>query len=172
MGDQVAGALERAHLHEHLERLVQERPAALEAEIVERKRIEKEQARLVAIIEATPDMVATGSPDAIALYCNPAGLRMLAFETGQDVSNMNINTMYPDLVSTMIREQAIPHAIEHGSWSGEAVLLRRDGREIPVSQVIIAHRGGDGSVEYLSTIARDITLQKEHEERITRPNRV
>ncbi|HUX23209.1 MAG TPA: response regulator, partial [Burkholderiales bacterium] len=130
IGNQVAVALERAHLHEHLERLVQERTAALEAEIVERKRIEKEQARLVAIIEATPDMVATGSLDAKALYCNPAGLRMLGFETGQGISEINIKTMYPNSVSIMVREQAIPHAIEHGSWSGEAVLLRCDGREI------------------------------------------
>ena len=38
--------------------------------------------------------------------------------------------------------------------------------------MIIAHKGPDGSVEYLSTIARDITLQKEHEKRITRLNRV
>ncbi|HUX25213.1 MAG TPA: GAF domain-containing protein, partial [Burkholderiales bacterium] len=172
IGNQVAVALERAHLHEHLESLVQERTAALEAEIVERKRIEKEQARLVAIIEATPDLVATGSPDASALYCNPAGLRMLGFDPGKDISKMTINTLYPDRVAAMVREQAIPHAIEHGSWSGEAVVLRRDGREIPVSQVIIAHRGDDGSVEYLSTIARDITLQKEHEKRITRLNRV
>jgi diguanylate cyclase (GGDEF)-like protein/PAS domain S-box-containing protein len=172
VGNQVAVAMQRAHLQEHLERLVRDRTAALEAEIVERTRIEREQARLVAIIEATPDMVATGSPDAKALYCNPAGLRMLGFETGQDISEMNINRMYPNSVGTMVREEAIPHAIEHGAWSGEAVLLRRDGREIPVSQVIIAHRGGNGSVEYLSTIARDITLQKEHEKRITRLNRV
>jgi PAS domain S-box-containing protein len=41
-----------------------------------------------------------------------------------------------------------------------------------VSQVIIAHKGDSGAVEYLSTIARDITLRKEHENRITRLNRV
>lgn len=164
---------ELEHLNEHLEVLVQERTAELEAEIVERKRIEKEQARLVAIIEATPDMVATGSVDGFhPLYCNQAGLHMLGFETGQNFSNMNIYRMYPDRVSTMVREQAIPHAIEHGTWSGETALLGRDGREIPVSQVFIAHKGPDGSLEYLSTIARDITLQKENEKRITRQNRM
>ena len=166
VGNQVAVALERAHLHEHLERLVQQRTAALEAEIVERKRIEQEQARLVAIIEATPDMVATSSADGKTLYCNPAGLRMLGGETGQDVSQINIDTLYPSRVATVVQEQAIPHAIECGSWSGETVFLRRDGCEIPVSQVIIAHRGSDGSVEYLSTIARDITQGKDAEQQI------
>ena len=172
VGNQLAVALERARLHEHLDRLVQERTAALEAEIVERKQIEKKQARLVAIIEATPDMVATGSPEGNTHYCNPAGTRMLGCETGQDISEINLNTLYPDRVATLIREQAIPHAIEHGSWSGETTFIQRHGREIPVSQVIIAHRGGDGSVEYLSTIARDITLQKEYEKRIARLNRL
>ena len=79
VGNQVAVAMERASLHEHLEQLVEERTAALTAEIAERKRIQEEQARLVAIIEATPDMVATSSPDGRVFYYNRAGLRMLGF---------------------------------------------------------------------------------------------
>src|SRR5665647_800412 len=172
VGNQVAVALERAHLHEHLERLVQERTAALELEIVERKRIEKDQARLVAIIEATPDMVATGDPNGHALYYNRAGLRMLGFEPGLDPAVVRFLDTHSDWAAKLVMEEGIPHAIEHGTWSGETALLRQDGREIPISQVIIAHKAPDGSVEYLSTIARDITLQKESEKRITRLNRV
>ncbi len=168
----VRNLLRLKEFSDHLEQLVKDKTAKLEAELLERKRIENEQARLVAIIEATPDMVATGDPRANALYCNPAGLRMLGFNAGQDVSAININSLYPDRVAKLIREQAIPHALEHGSWSGETAFRRRDGQEIPVSQVIIAHRGGNGSVEYLSTIARDITLQKQHEKQIMRLNRV
>ncbi|MFA5909147.1 MAG: response regulator [Vicinamibacterales bacterium] len=172
VGNQVAVALERAHLHEHLERLVHERTAALEAEIVERKRIEKEQARLVAIIEATPDLVATGGPNGHVLYYNRAGLRMLGFEPGLDPSTVRFLDTHPEWAAKLVAETGIPHAIEHGAWSGETALLRRDGHEIPVSQAIIAHKRPDGSVEYLSTIARDITQQKKHEKIITRLNRV
>jgi len=172
VGNQVAAALERAHLREHLERLVQERTAALEAEIVERKRIEKEQARLTAILEATPDFVATGDLDGHALYVNPAGLRMIGCEPGQDLSALGVGAGHPDWALKLMRETGIPHAIEHGTWSGESAFQRPGVGEIPISQVIIAHKGESGSVEYLSTIARDITLRKEHEERITRLNRV
>jgi len=172
IGNQVAVALERARLHEHLEQLVEQRTAALTAEIAERKRIEQEQARLVAIIEATPDFVATGSPDGRVFYYNQAGLRMLGFEPGQDLSAMRIAETHPEWAAKLVLEEGIPHAIEHGTWSGETALLRRDGREIPVSQVIIAHKGESGTVEYLSTIARDITLRKENEKRISRLNRV
>jgi len=164
VGNQVAVALERAHLHEHLERLVQERTAALEAEIGERKRIEKEQARLVAIIEATPDFVATGQMDGPVLYVNPAGLRMLGYESGQDLSVLRWGAGHPDWALKLLRETGVPHAIEHGIWSGETAFLRPDGREMPVLQVVIAHKGPDGSLEYLSTIARDISERKRMEE--------
>ena len=160
----VRNLLRLKEFSDHLEQLVEERTAKLEAEIVERKRIEKEQARLVAIIEATPDMVATGDPNGHVLYYNRAGLRMLGFEPGLDVSTVRILDTHPEWAAKLVAETGIPHAIEHGTWSGETALLRRDGREIPISQVIIAHKGSDGSVEYLSTIARDISVRKQAEE--------
>ncbi len=172
IGNQVAVALERARLREHLERLVQERTARLEAEIEERKRIEKDQARLVAIVEATPDFVASGDPSGRVFYCNRAGLRMLGFEAEQDISALHVGQGHPEWAERLVREQGIPYAVEHGTWSGETAFLRRDGGEVPLSQVIIAHRDEAGAVEYISTIARDVTRRKEYEKRITRLNRV
>ena len=172
VGNQVAVAMERARLHEHLEQLVKERTAALTAEIAERKRIQEEQARLVAIIEATPDMVATGSPDGRVFYYNRAGLRMLGFEPEQDLSMVRIAETHTEWAAKLVLEEGIPHAIKYGTWSGETALLRRDGHEIPVSQVILAHKGSDGTVEYLSTIGRDITLRKVQESKIARLNRI
>jgi diguanylate cyclase (GGDEF)-like protein len=46
VGNQVAVALERAHLHEHMERLVAQRTAALSAEVEERTRAEARVTRL------------------------------------------------------------------------------------------------------------------------------
>ena len=172
VGNQVAVAMERARLHEHLEQLVEERTAALTAEIAERKCIQEEQARLVAILEATPDFVATGDLDGHTLYINQAGLRMLGYEPGQDISELRVGAGHPDWALELVRETGIPHAIEHGTWSGETAFLRPDGNEIAVLQVIIAHKRPDGSAEYLSTIARDITQRKASEARIARLNRI
>ena len=172
VGHQVGIALERARLHEHLEQLVEERTVALTMEIAERKRIQEEQARLVAIIEATPDLIGTATPDGRLLYTNQAGLRMLGYELGQDVSAISIHECHPEWAGKLVLETGIPHAIEHGVWSSETALLQRDGHEIPVLQVIIAHKNKNGSVEYLSTIARDITQRKANEARIMRLNRV
>ena len=172
VGNQVAVALERARLHENLEQLVKERTAKLEAEIAERKRIEKQQARLVAIIEATPDMVAISDPDGNALYVNRSGLRMLGYEAEKDPRALRIRDAHPEWAARLVLEQGIPHAIGHGTWSGETAFRQPNGREIPISQVIIAHKGASGSVEYLSTIARDITERKEQEAKVMRLNRV
>jgi PAS domain S-box-containing protein len=60
-------------------------------------------------------------------------------------------------------DEGIPFAIKHGSWNGETVIRRRDGTEIPVSQVIVAHRGEDGEIAFLSTIVRDISRLVEAE---------
>src|SRR5581483_1234006 len=51
-------------------------------------------------------------------------------------------------------------------WSGETALRDRSGAEIPVSQVIVAHRTPGGTVEFLSTIARDISDRIRTEERL------
>ena len=155
-----------------LEEQVRKRTAKLIVEIAERKRIEEEQARLVAIIEATSDMVATGDSNGHVLYYNPAGLRMLGFEPGLDVSTVRYLDTHPEWAAKLVAETGIPHAIEHGTWSGETALLNRDGLEIPVLQVIIAHKGPDGALEYLSTIVRDITQRKEQELRVARLNRI
>ncbi|MGL4881999.1 MAG: ATP-binding protein, partial [Waterburya sp.] len=58
----------------------------------------------------------------------------------------------------------IPTAIAQGSWLGETALLTQDGQEIPVSQLILAHKSSAGSIEYISTTMRDLTQQKQAEQ--------
>jgi PAS domain-containing protein len=63
----------------------------------------------------------------------------------------------------LIANQGIPSAIHDGIWIGETALLRQDGVEIPVSQMIIAHQSPNGDVEYFSTLMRDISDRKQAE---------
>ena len=172
VGNQIAVALARAQLHEHMERLVEERTAALSAEIAERKPFEEQQARLVAILEATPDFVATGDSDGRVFFINQAGQRMLGYGTDQAVSEVSIGDGYSDWARKLVLETGMPSARRHGTWSGETAFVAQDGREIPISQVIIAHPGKDSATEYFSTIGRDITDLKRQEARIRRLNRV
>jgi PAS domain S-box-containing protein len=171
VGNQIAVALERAMLHGHLEQLVDERTSALTMEIAERKRIQEQQSRLIAIIEATPDLIGTAMPDGRLLYVNQAGMRMMGVKA-DELPTLRIQDAHPEWAGKLVQKEGIPHALSHGFWSGETALLGPDGREIPVLQVILVHKGADGTVAYLSTIARDITQRKASEARIARLNRI
>jgi len=164
VGNQVAIALGRAQLLQDLEHEVLRRTADLAAEAAGRERAEETRRRLTAILEATTDFVAMGHADGRVEYYNRAARRMLGIVEREDISTIRIADTHPAWAARLVLEEAIPAAIRDGIWSGETALLGRDGREIPVLQVIIAHRTAEGRIEFLSTIARDITERKRAEE--------
>lgn len=126
---------------------------------------EEARERLAAILEATSDCVAMFEPDGGLIYLNAAG-RALTGLADRDLGTVNVLSMHPHSSRQAIEENAWPAAKEQGLWHGETSLLAADGTEVPMSQVIIAHHGADGEMEYLSTIARDIRERKAYEERI------
>jgi PAS domain S-box-containing protein len=132
----------------------------LAIEITERKSAQETQERLVSILEATSDLVGMTDPSGNIIYLNRAGLSMFGVEHLDAVGQRR----HPEWAARLIAETGIPTAIAEGAWSGESALLDANGRETPVSQVILAHRDRDGRLEYLSTIARDITGRKQAEE--------
>ncbi|MDZ4342870.1 MAG: PAS domain S-box protein, partial [Candidatus Binatia bacterium] len=137
---------------------------AIKQNITERKRAEKERQRHVSIIEGTTDLVGIADPAGRLFYLNKNGRKMLGISEDEDISGSQVADNHPEPARKLVFEEAIPTAIREGAWSGENILLTRDGREIPVSQMILAHRAPAGSVEFLSTIIRDITERKRAEE--------
>ena len=137
-----------------------------------RRNIEQAQARLIAILEATPDMVGIADTQGRPIYLNAGGRRMLGIGDGDELPANAIAEGRPPTERERISTVVIPAAIRDGVWSGESIFLARDGREVPVSQVVIAHKDAEGNLQYLSIIARDITEHKEQQAKIERLNRV
>lgn len=155
---------------DHLERLVSERTAELEKsnallqqQIAERKQAEIERLRLAAVLENTSDLVATARPDGRLTYINEAGRHMLGWDADEDIQTLNLRDAHRETDLQIIENEGIPTAVRCGLWRGESVALCRDGQTLPTSQVIMAHRGENGEVAYLSTIMRDMTEQKQAE---------
>jgi PAS domain S-box-containing protein len=135
-------------------------------DISDRKRLESEQQRLLDVLEATPDYIGIASANGKILWHNKH-LR----ELRQDlVSHKNISECHPAWVNEIILNQVFPILMEQGSWSGELALLDSHGKEIPVSQVIIAHKSKSGEIQYISTIMRDISDRKAYEEHLEKNN--
>jgi diguanylate cyclase (GGDEF)-like protein/PAS domain S-box-containing protein len=137
----------------------------LEAKVRERT---QELSRLVSILEATTDLVGTMDVVGGPPYLNRAGRKMLSIGEDEQIGRRSVLDFYPAWAASTIEQRALPSSLENGSWQGETALLTRDGKEIPVSQVILAHRASDGSPQFYSTIARDISERKEFESKLIR----
>jgi PAS domain S-box-containing protein len=127
---------------------------------------EQKQRRLVAILEATPDVVAIADRDHRLSYLNAAGRALLGLARDADVSNRCLADLFPDDLRILTMEEIIPAAVADGVWSGEGALRGSAGRRAPVSQVVLAHRDPGGDVQFLSLVARDVTAQRRLEEQL------
>ena len=137
-------------------------------DVTEQVQAEEERRRLVEILENTPDFVGIADFYGHLQYLNRAGRVMVGVGLDEDLRLLKVLQMHPEWVGALILREGAPTARRQGSWQAETALLHRDGREIPVSQVILAHKNAAGRVEFFSTIARDISDLKEAQESILR----
>jgi PAS domain S-box-containing protein len=122
--------------------------------------------RMAAIVEHSPDFIATLTAGGHLLSLNRAGRRMVGLSPGEEVAGRKLGDFHPDWARTLIDEVARPWARDRGSWVGRSALLSPSGEEIPISQVIVAHYDTGGSVRYFSTVARDATEERQAENRL------
>ena len=132
------------------------RVAELEALLAQRQQEDEVTERLKAIIEYTPDVISTADSEGRVIFINPAGRRLLG---GADnlSGESPIPQFHPAWAADLILNQGLPQAARDGVWSGETAVLGPQGQEIPVSQVIIAHKNAAGAVTHYSTIMRDMS---------------
>lgn len=137
----------------------------LQSDQLHQRQVELEEAvaaksRFADIMEATTDLVAMSDENGRRIYMNRAGRRLIGYGETEEIAGMDIGHVHPRWAEEVVKKVAIPTAIREGVWRGESAYLTLDGREVPVSQVIIAHKLPDGSVKFLSNIARDISERK------------
>jgi len=132
-----------------------------------RKAAEESSARLAAILEATTDVVGIVDFSGGNHYLNRAGRRILGLGEDEELPRDYPAAFHPEWALKVIGDVAAPLAARDGAWNGETALLTRQGKEIPVSQVVVAHKTRAGVVDSFSTIARDISERKRYEQQIT-----
>jgi PAS domain S-box-containing protein len=133
-------------------------------DVTESRRTQAAQARLAAILHATPDFVGMVDMQGKPIFVNQAGLQLLGRSADFDITTTNMRDWVPSATIDQLVRKALPYALRHGQWVGEMSLADAQGREIPVSQVIIAHKNARGKLEYFSTVARDLSERKHAEE--------
>ncbi|QKD82942.1 PAS domain S-box protein [Thermoleptolyngbya sichuanensis A183] len=125
-------------------------------DITREKQMQQERSRLIEILEASPDLIGTTAPDGTPFYMNRAGRQVAGIALDASLADYSLTNFHPAWATERILQEGIPAAVEQGAWIGETAVLTHEGEEIPVSQLIIAHKNAEGQVDYLSTVMRDI----------------
>ncbi len=130
---------------------------AVAADVTDRRRARETERRLAKVLESTPDFVGTMNAQRHAVYLNAAGRSMVGVGRDEVMAAEDVFRFHPPWARDML-ERAVANVVAAGqTWVGESALLTRSGREIPVLQVIFAHRGLEDDQPLITTIARDIS---------------
>ena len=146
--------------YDQLENRVAERTVELSAANRALREEAATQARLVAILQATQDFVATANLDGSLLFLNSSGRELIGLGQRDDIGDLRL----PALCSGwQPQPPAGADPDQADAWNGESSLLRRDGSEIPVLTMTVLHRDPQGCPAFISLVAHDITQRKEVE---------
>ncbi len=136
-------------------------------DITSQKAIRNERERLLKIIDDSPDFIGMADMNANLKYLNLTTKKLAGLPNKFNVSNLKIKDMHPEWATNLVLNEGIKTVLEHGFWKGETALLNNvDNTEIPVSQMITAHYDKEGKPEFLSSIMRDISKEKEIEKQL------
>ena len=131
-------------------------------DITKDKELETERNWMSQIIETSPYIIGIAAPDGELLYVNPATYDLLGYKPGEVT---NITVAQPEM-----GEGAMEALMSQGVWIGEVDFYCKDGTRIPMMQVMTTVNDEDGNMQYITSIAQDITEQKEAEARIRAQN--
>ncbi|MES2236736.1 MAG: EAL domain-containing protein [Pseudomonadota bacterium] len=177
VGHQIGIALERARLHEGLEQLVEERTAALTAEIAERKRaelaVQQSEVKFRALFENANDAIFLMMEGAM-IDCNPKTEQMFRCRR-EEILNLKPHEFSPPFQPDgrdsleKAREKivaalsGVPQVFEWQHKTFDGILVD--------TEVSLNHIEVEGK-KMLQAIVRDISVRKVQEARIARLNRI
>lgn len=144
---------------------------AIRADITARKTAEERNALAAAIVEASNDAIIGKTLQGIITSWNPASERIFGYAADEIIGQPMLTLFPPDRVDEEAEVLACigrGERVEHF----ETVRVRKDGRRIEVSITVSPIRDETGRITGASKIARDITLQKQHEREIARLSRL
>ncbi len=137
--------VELFRLNQQVRRQAEERLAAAEGE----------RKRLAAVLENAGDLFALADASGRTVHINATGLHMLGIPRP--------SAEYPLWIDQRLWNEGLEVAASNGLWFGESTIRTLHGHEIPVSKVVLAHKGRSGRTDSYSIIARDISERRRAE---------
>jgi PAS domain S-box-containing protein len=134
-------------------------------DVTERRRAERERARLAAIVEGSDDAIASKTLDGIVSSWNPAAASLFGYRPDEIIGKSIRLIIPPELQA---EEDAILAQLRRGERVDhfETVRLAKDGTRLDVSLTISPIRDPGGEIVGASKILRNITARKRSAKRL------
>lgn len=138
------------------------------SDVTELQSAQKEQQKFVSLVENSSDFIAMASLDGHVFYLNEAGRRYAGVTSEKLVSGETLSSYFGEGCARMLRDEAIPEAMELGIWEGEAQVRSLTGGGIVdlAMTVFVIRDGATGDPICLACAGRDITSLKEAQEEL------
>lgn len=126
--------------------------------------------RFTSLFNHMHEGVFISTPEGKILDCNEAFVRMLGYDSKEDVLNLDVaQSVYVDIED---RNKFLSEIARQGFVRNFEILLRcKDGRKIHVIESSVATRGPSGKIERYQGVVLDVTEMKRAEDEIRRRNR-
>ena len=118
---------------------------------------------LFTLFDRMPGIAAITDREGALLYLNAAGRAMFDLGRSASLAGTSLLDRYTPQSRDLLRKRVIPTAIAGGIWCGETALTGDQGQTIPLWQVTVFHRDAGPQGGMLSTLAWDISAQKDQE---------
>ena len=140
---------------------------SLAEDVTDRRRLKEKISKLAAIVECSEDAIISKDLQGTVTSWNKGAEKIYGY-TEAEVVGKSVSCLFPpnrrEEMPQLLQRVKRGEPIEHY----ESVRRRKDGREINVSLAISPIRNWEGQIIGVSTIARDITGQKQVEQAMKR----
>ncbi len=132
-------------------------------DITESATAERSLRELTAIIENTTDYVVQADREGQIRYMNPSVRQFLGLAADAPVSNLHFSDFNTPQTNRAFNQVIVPTIRSGKVWVGDTEVYGKDRTKIPVSQMVIAHRDGQGHIARFSAVMRNISAAVEAE---------
>ncbi|WP_282936813.1 response regulator [Paenibacillus sp. RC67] len=119
------------------------------------KQTEETRNRLLSILDAAKDLIASIDTRGNIFYMNPAGMELLRIT--QLDNRTKEAKQYLDNGTFRFYIKGLYRVRDKGYWETNSNVVTTDGQKVPMSLIVVAHRDKSNKVVYYSVIARDIS---------------